>query len=64
MLKMKEPPNKLMIIQLLGCFRYESMIPNGLTRIFSGAPCVIRGALGENGVIWPKSLANDGAARS
>ena len=55
-----EPPNKLMIMQVLGCFRDDSMIPNGLMRIFSGAPCVIRGVLGDIGVIWPKLLANDG----
>src|ERR1035441_7948428 len=55
-----EPPNKLMIMRVLGCFRYYSMILNGLTRIFSGASCVIRGVLGEIGVIrasrsvpWP-----------
>ena len=59
-----EAPNKLLIMQALGCFRYDSKILNGLTRIFSGAPCVIRGVLDEIGVIWPKSLANDGAARS
>ena len=52
-----EPPNKLMIMQALGCFRYDSMIPNGLMRIFSGAPSVIRGVLGKIGVI---SLLNDG----
>ena len=46
-----EPPNKLMIMQALGYFRDDSLIPNGLTRIFSGAPCVIRGVLGEIGVI-------------
>ena len=47
-------------MQALGCFRYDAMIPNGLMRIFSGAPCLIRGVLGEIGVIWPKSHANDG----
>ena len=57
-----EAPNKLMIMQALGRFRYDSMIPNGLMWIFSGAPCVIRGVLGEIGVIWPKLLVNDGAA--
>jgi len=44
-----EPPNKLMIMQVLGCFRYDSMILNGLMRISSGAPCVIRGVLGKIG---------------
>jgi hypothetical protein len=53
-----------MIMQALDFFGDDSMIPNGLMRIFSGAPCVIRGVLGEIGVIWPKLLANDGAARS
>ena len=52
-----EAPNKLMIMQALGRFRYDSMIPNGLMWIFSGAPCVIRGVLGEIGVV---SLLNDG----
>jgi hypothetical protein len=46
-------------MQALCRFRYDSMIPNGLMRIFSGAPCVIRGVLGEIGVIWSKLLAND-----
>ena len=58
-----EPPNKLLIVQLLGCFGYDSMIPNGLTRIFSGATCVIRGVLGQIGVIWRRSQANDGDAQ-
>src|ERR1035438_4382675 len=48
-----EPPNKLMIMQALGCLRYDSMNLNSLTRIFSGASCVIRGVLGEIGVTWP-----------
>jgi hypothetical protein len=55
-----EPPNKLMIMQVLGCFRYDSMILNGLTLVFLGAPCVIRGVLSEISVIrssgsvpWP-----------
>ena len=48
-----EPPNKLMIMQALGCFRYDYMILNGLTRISSGAPCIIRGVLGKIGVIRP-----------
>ena len=50
MLKMKEPPNKLMIMQVLACFRHDSMILNGLTRTSSGAPCVTRGVLGKIGV--------------
>ena len=49
-----EPPNKLMIMQVLGRFRYDSMILNGLMMIFSGALCVIRGVLGEISVIWPQ----------
>ena len=42
-----EPPNKLMIMQVLGLFRYDSMILNGLMRISLGARCVIRGVLGK-----------------
>jgi hypothetical protein len=48
-----EPPNNLMTIKALGIFRYYSMILNGLTRIFSGALCVIRDLLGKIGVIRP-----------
>ena len=55
-----EPPNKLMIMQALGLFRYDYMILNGLIRIFSGAPSVIPGVLGEISVIWPQLLVNDG----
>jgi hypothetical protein len=51
-------------MQALGCFHYDDVILNDLTRIFSGAPCVIRGVLGEIGVIWPEALANDGMERS
>ena len=39
---------------------YYFMIPNGLIRIFSGAPSEIRCVLGEIGVIVPKSLVNEG----
>jgi len=42
-----EPPNKLMIMRVLGCFHYDDMILNDLMLIFSGAHCVIRGVLGE-----------------
>ena len=55
-----EAPNKLMIMCMLAFFHYNAMIPHGLTRISSGAPYVIRGVLGEIGVIWPRSRANDG----
>ena len=47
-------------MQALGRFRYDAMIPNGLMLIFSGAPCVIRGVLGEISVIWAKSQMHDG----
>ena len=47
-------------MQALCRFRYDSMIPNGLMRIFSGAPCVIRGVLGEIGLIWPRAQMHDG----
>ena len=46
-----EAPNKLMIMQTLGCFGYDSMILKGLMRIFSGASCAIHGVLGKIGVI-------------
>ena len=38
-------------MQVLGCFLYDSMIPNGLMLIFSGAPCVFHRVLGEIGGI-------------
>ena len=58
-----EAPNKLMIMQVLGRIPYNYMIPNGLMQIFSGAPWVIRGVLGEIAVIWPKSPLVDWTER-
>ena len=52
-----EAPNKFMKTIELLAFPYYFMIPNGLMRISSRAPCVIRGVLGEIGVI---SLLNEG----
>jgi hypothetical protein len=51
MLKMKEPPNKLMKTKVLSVFRYYFMIPNELVRIFDESA----------NTIWPELLMNDWA---